>query len=255
MQNVTVCVIMQPTYIPWLGYFDLIDQADVFVLLDDVQLARRSWQVRNRIRRSDGEELMLSIPIRKTAHRDELILSDARVNDHTGWRRKHLASLHGSYTSTPFGSSAVAIWDACLASENDSLTDLHADAISRVMRVLGLDVDFIRASNLAARGSRDDRLLSICRAIDAKHYLSALGSAAYISQNDPEGVFAETGIELSYQHYEHPQYDQAGLNFMPYLGIVDLIANVGPDAALDVIRSGRRRAYSPLQAQAKVSAE
>ena len=250
----TVCAIMQPTYLPWLGYFDLMDQADVFILLDDVQLTKRSWQVRNRIRRSDGAELMLSIPVKKTRHRDALVLAEAEVNDETGWRRKHLASLDNSYSSARHGTTALAIWQAALSSNAIHLVDLHEAAIRGVMTAIGLDTKILRASALKASGRKDAHLLALCRAVGATHYLSALGSAAYISANNPQGAFADSGIGLSYQHFDHPVYDQSGRDFMPYLGVVDLLAHVGPDQALDIIRSGRGAAFSPTEAQARVQA-
>ncbi len=250
----TVCAIMQPTYLPWMGYFDLVDQADIFVLLDDVQLAKRSWQVRNRVRRTDGEALMLSIPVRKTAERDALLLGKAEVNDSTGWRRKHLASLENAYAAAPFGDSALAIWRDVLALDTTRLADLHIAAIERVISVIGAEARLVRSSSVGASGSKDDRLRNICTAMGADAYLSALGSAAYISADNPEGAFAGSGIDLTYQHYEHPAYEQAGREFMPYLGVIDLLAHVGPDRALSVIRSGRRPAYSPQEAQTMVSA-
>ena len=111
-----------------------------------------------------------------------------------------------------------------------------------------------RASSLEAAGRKDDRLREICREVGASRYLSALGSAAYISASDPEGAFAGSGIALSYQHYKHPDYPQGDKAFMPYLGIVDLIAHAGPEQALSVIRKGRRPDYTPGEAQNLVSA-
>lgn len=197
---------------------------------------------------------MLSIPIKKTQHRDALVLAEAEVNDETGWRRKHLASLASSYASAPHGEDALAIWHEALGANTTHLVDLHEDAIRGVMRATGLDTQLLRASTLNAAGRKDDHLLALCQMVDATHYLSALGSAAYISADDPEGAFAGSGIGLSYQHYDHPTYPQSGRDFMPYLGVVDLLAHVGPDQALDVIRSGRRAAFSPTEAQARVQA-
>jgi hypothetical protein len=87
-----LCAIMQPTYFPWTGYFDLIDQSDKFVFLDDVQLVRRSWMVRNRIKTSQGP-LFLSIPVRKTKHRDEQLLHETEIDYSQNWQKKHLDSI------------------------------------------------------------------------------------------------------------------------------------------------------------------
>ena len=94
-------LITQPTFLPWLGYFDLIDQADVLVFLDDVQLDKRSWQTRNRILSSNGNT-MLSIPIKKTAQREKIVIKDAKVENSFNWQKKHLSSIKHSYAKTPF---------------------------------------------------------------------------------------------------------------------------------------------------------
>ena len=91
-----LCAIMQPTFLPWMGYFSMMSKVDLFVYFDDVQLAKRSWQVRNRIKGQNGE-LFLNIPIKKSAARDELLLCDAIMDESQGWRQKHLSSIYHSY--------------------------------------------------------------------------------------------------------------------------------------------------------------
>ena len=85
--------IMQPTFFPWIGYFDLIDQVETFVFFDDVQLVKRSWQVRNRIKSANGE-LFLTIPIKKNKIRDELLISEAEIAYDENWQNKHLKTLN-----------------------------------------------------------------------------------------------------------------------------------------------------------------
>jgi len=248
----TICAIMQPTYLPWMGYFDLIDQADIFILLDDVQITRRSWQVRNRIVGANGNEVMLSIPIQKSAHRDHHLLSETKVDDSQPWRRKHLGNLEAAYAKAPYGEQAISIWRLLLKSDETNLANLHETAIRAVSAALGLDTQIIKSSQLDTPGSKDQRLCALCQKAGADHYLSALSSSVYIEAETPMGAFANSGVELSYQNYHHPVYRQTCETFIPYMGIIDALANLGAEDTLQTLRQGRQPGFTPKQAREKL---
>ena len=233
--------IMQPTYLPWIGYFDLIDSADVFVLLDNVQLSRQSWQTRNRIKGSDGRELMLSIPVRRTELGSTLIC-EAIVNDATPWRRKHVASIESSYRKAPHDSAPVDMCRACIQQDSELLVDITASIIRASARMLGIDTPIVSIREVGSFDTtRDGLLVDVCRAVGASTYLSARGSNVSIEEAAPAGAFAGSGIALRYQHYEHPTYPQLGAGFVSHLGIIDLLCNLAPSDALAAIRAGRRK--------------
>lgn len=243
------CAIMQPTYWPWLGYFDLIDQVDQFVLLDTVQCVKRSWMVRNRIRRGDQEQ-WLTIPIQKTHHRDEFMLTHAQVDDSQPWRQDHLKQLWHAYKKSPHFDSVYPVAEACLTHPSPMLTDLHHHLITTMAAHMGIDTVITMASRLSeTHQPREGRLIELCQHLGCDHYLSARGSAAYIESNpqypQPGGAFTAQGIALTYHHYDHPTYPQRGAGFMPYLGLIDLLMHVGFEEALGVIRSGRQPSFSP----------
>ena len=102
---------MQPTYLPWIGYFALIDLVDVFVFLDDVQLVKQSWQTRNRIKRQDGEDLILSVPISRALGIHERMIKDVEINDGTPWVNKHLRSFEQYYRKAPHFAEAMALYE------------------------------------------------------------------------------------------------------------------------------------------------
>ena len=99
--NNKVMSLMQPTYYPWLGYFNLMKQSDVFVMYNTTQLQKRSWQVRNKIKTSQGETF-LSIPVKKTANRNDLMIKDAEILYDNKWNTKHLTSIKQAYSKTPY---------------------------------------------------------------------------------------------------------------------------------------------------------
>jgi hypothetical protein len=235
--------IMQPTYLPWIGYFDLIDSVDVFVLLDNVQLARQSWQTRNRIKGTDGRELLLSIPIQRSELKSTFIY-EAKVNDATRWRRKHLASIDLSYRKCAHAERSIDLMRSCILQDSDLLVDITASIIRASVQMLGITTPVVSIRDVGTfESTRDDLLVDVCRALGATTYLSARGSNTYIEEKSSSGAFAGSGVALLYQHYEHPTYRQPGPDFISHLGIIDLLCNVGAADGLDLIRSGRRTPF------------
>lgn len=245
----TVCAIMQPTYLPWIGYFALMDMADVFVFLDDVQLSKQSWQTRNRIKGESGKELMLTVPIR---HAGEQAIKDVEV-DGTHWVAKHLKSFAQNYRKAPHFADALALYEPALQGGHARLCDLNIALISTVADRLGIDGRRVRSSAITAKSAdRRDRLVDICREVGADTYLSPAGAAGYLSEDDGEGQFAAQGMTLLYQRYEHPTYPQVNGAFLPYMCVLDLIANVGLAAAGAVMRSGIRPSAKAQQVKEAV---
>lgn len=231
---------MQPTFIPWLGYFDLMDKVDVFVYYDDVQLAKRSWQVRNRLKNDKGE-LWLTIPISKTKSRSETIINRAEINYNEPWLKKHLNSLKFAYGKSDFFDSVFPLIEKIYMDEHATLGEFNISLIEFIAERIGIKTRRIRSSELSdVSGSKDHRLVYINNALGIDNYLSPQGSADYINEVRPGGAFVENGIELYYHSYSHPEYAQLFGDFIPYLGVFDLLFNVGFDNSLNVIRSGRQ---------------
>lgn len=234
------CAIMQPTYIPWLGYFDLIDRVDKFVFLDDVKLEKCSWQVRNRVKTPQGE-LYLTIPIRKTKSRDRLLINEAVINDKEPWRKKHLKSIFYAYRKSEFFNEVYPFTEKLINNKTIKLYDLNINIITAISNRIGIDKKFILSSNLKnLSGKKELRIVSICKEINCDKYLSPQGSAVYIEKNLPGGEFPKSNIGLFYHNYKHPVYKQLYTEFLPYMSILDLLFNCGFNKSLKVIRNGRR---------------
>ena len=239
--KVVKCAIMQPTYMPWLGYFDLMDKVDIFVYLDNVQLVKRSWQVRNRIKTSQGE-LFLTIPIKKTDSRKRILIKDAVINDDENWRYKHIRSIELAYKKSPYFDEVFPVIKRLICNDIVFLGDFNVNLIEEIRRRIGISSFTVRSSLLGNMfGKKDELLANICDAVKADVYISPIGSAVYIEKNESGGALVKRGIDLYYHNYEHPVYEQINGAFRPYMGIVDLLFNVGFEQALSVIRSGRKR--------------
>jgi len=219
---VTVCI-MQPTYLPWSGYFNLIARAEDFVFLDDVQFSHQSWQQRNRIV-VNGQPCVLSVPV-LTADRGPQPICEIRVDESKNWRKKHLRTLQQAYSRHPFGKQVAAIVEGVIGSGTSLLMEIDIAIILAFCQAMGLAPKFHRSSELAINGARSERLLEICRSLGAQTYLSPRGSQDYLEE---DGVFAKSEIALVYQQFVPAPYPQRGATeFISHMSIVDLLANVG----------------------------
>jgi len=227
---------MQPTYLPWMGYFDLIDQSNVFIFHDNIQFEKQSWQQRNLIKTSQGKQ-WLTVPVYQTCNQR---IAEVRIVERdtiADWRRKHWKSLITSYHKAPFWSTYGPSLEMVYRRKWEKLSELNIHLIHLFCEWLGLNPEFVCASELPSLPSEKvERLLTFCKMFQADIYLSPAGSRAYLEGDE---AFQKDGISLTFQHYEHPKYSQLYEEFIPQLSVVDLLMNTGPEA-LAVIRSGRR---------------
>jgi hypothetical protein len=234
--------INQPTYLPWMGYFDLVDQVDLFVVLDNVQFVKQSWQQRNRIRAGSGLQ-WLTVPVVFHGRLGQLI-QDVEIRD-AGFARDHIRAIELAYRRAPFFSRFFpAVGQRLEQLREGLLLDLNLGLISWALEILKISTPLVRASSLGVDGKRTELLANICEAVGATEYFSPLGSAEYLLAE--QNVLRQRGIDIWFQNYEHPQYRQVFVPFEPYASVVDLIFNCGEEAT-GVIRAGRREPFSVEQ--------
>jgi hypothetical protein len=218
----TACI-MQPTYLPWSGYFNLIGQADDFVFLDDVQFSHQSWQQRNRIV-VDGKPFVLSVPV-LTADRGPQPICEVRVDESKNWRKKHLRTLQQAYARHPYGKQATALVESAMSGGSGLLAEINIAIIHAFCEALCLAPRFHRSSALSVGGARSERLVEMCRLLGTRIYLSPRGSQDYLEE---DRVFEGSDVELVYQQFVPAAYPQRGvIEFISHMSIVDLVANVG----------------------------
>lgn len=235
--------IMQPTYLPWLGYFDLIDQVDKFVFLDDVQLVKRSWQVRNKINSKNGE-ILLTIPIKRNNNKYETFLNNAQIDLSINWQKNHLKSIQNSYSKCKYFEEVFYELEHVINNKLNILSNFNINIIKIISHKLGINSNFINSSDINNKsGKKDDLLVSICTTLKSNLYISPIGSSEYIEREIPGGAFTKNSIKLFYQNYNHPVYKTIH-PFRSHLGIIDLIFNNGFSRSLEIIREGRRELYT-----------
>jgi hypothetical protein len=232
-QKRTVAV-LQPGYLPWLGFFDQIRRADVFVYYDDVQYDKHGWRNRNRVKSVSGEPHWLTVPVRH-ARLDWPSLQDVEIDARQPWVRKHVGTLRQFYAKAPFASTYLPALEEVLGRGWQRLVDLDFALVEQLCRWLGLRAPEHRSSALGIQGDRTERLVAICRYFSAQRYLSGEAARGYLAT----GLFAEHDIAVEWQDYHHPVYPQIHGAFVPYLSVVDLLLNCGDQSAAILARNER----------------
>ncbi len=222
--------IHQPQFMPWLGYLDKIDQADVFVVLDTVQYKKNEWQNRNRIRTAQGWQ-WLTVPVHYTFGQR---IHEVRIDETSDWRARHLRALALSYGKAPCHGRYAEGLQRLYRESSDHLATLNLATIRWLLDCVGITTPLRLASEMTLREEPTDRLIDICRAVGATRYLAGAGAQAYVDV----GRFEASGIELEIQEFHSPTYPQCYAPFLPGLSAVDLLLNCG-DHALTRLRESR----------------
>ena len=229
------CVISQPTLFPWIGWFDLVDQADILILLDDAAFSKQSWQQRNRIRTPRGLE-WVTLPV-ETAKKLGQPLNECRIANALAVERL-LRSIQANYARSPCfpiyfdGLSEVAR----KGMETGLLVEVNCAIIDWSLRILGIKTPVLRSSALNAAGQRGERVAELCSQVNANCYISTSGASEYLKQD--RTFFDRRNIAILMHQYDHPSYRQQFEPFLPFAGIIDLIFNEGTDS-LRILRCGR----------------
>ena len=222
----TTVVVLQPGYLPWLGFFDQLRRADVFVYYDDVQYDKHGWRNRNRIKTQNGP-LWLTVPVRHSGGTFLRIL-DVEIDARTPWARKHVSSIRQAYARAPFLSTYLPVLEELLQRKWERLVDLDIECAGLMAEWFGLRRRIERSSALGVAGDRSERLVHLCRRFGATRYLS--GDAARDYLDVP--LFERNGIRVEWEEYVHPTYPQLHGEFIPYLSALDLLLNCGDEAPL-----------------------
>ncbi len=229
--------ILQPNYIPWKGYFDLIDSVDRFVLLDTVQYTSQDWRNRNRIKTAHGPR-WLTIPVdHRTAGLDRR-LQEVRVKD-PGWAEAHWRRLADAYRQAPaFDECGPVIEELYRTVPGPGLVEITAHFVRHLCAYLGIRTPIVMASEMGEDvPDRNERLLSLCEALGATEYVSGPAAGGYLE----EGRFRERGLALSYIDYEgFPAYEQVHPPFSHTVTVLDPIFHAGSGAGKLVLRKGSR---------------
>ncbi len=224
--------IMQPTFLPWMGYFALIDRVDAFVFLDDVQFSTGSFQSRNRIKTSQGT-LLITVPCR----RGTKSILDVEITNSLIYE-KLLRTISQSYSKATYKNEVLNVLEHVFSKGHNLLSNLNCELISNFAASLNIHTRIYRSSELKIpKQEKGQRLLMICKELNAEEYISVPGTLSYLQENNP---FTSSSVTLKFFSFAHPQYPQLHGSFQPYLSIIDPIANIGQKETSRLLRTSTR---------------
>lgn len=217
--------ILQSNYIPWKGYFDIINTVDDFVLYDDMQYTKRDWRNRNKIKTPNGL-LWLSIPVEVKGKYFQKI-SETKISD-PGWNKDHWNIIKHNYAKAPFFAEYKDWMEALyMGCEEEYLSKVNHRFLNAFCELLGIKTNIKWSSEFELRGDKSEKLLNICLDEKATVYYSGPAAKDYLD----EGLFNQSGVEVRWMDYaNYKEYPQLYPPFEHGVSIIDLLFNTGSQA-------------------------
>ena len=210
----------QPAYLPWLGYFEKIARADVFIYMDTVQFERNSYTNRNKIKGPNGSQ-MLTIPVCMKGHMEK-VMKDMEIDEKTNWRRKHLNAIFCNYKKAPYFEQNFPKLERLYEDMTDNFSEFVYNQLLFWLDELHIDTKIVRLQDLNLKSANSDLVLDMCQSVGADQYLSGALGEDYLETEK----FAADGIKVSFQDYHCEPYPQLwDKEFLPAMGVVDLWMN------------------------------
>jgi len=210
----------QPNFLPYLGYFDKARQVDTFVILDDVEFTKGGFTNRNKVKKPNGT-MWLTVPVTG----DTMVpINEVLIADHLDWQEHHVKTIGHMYGKAEHYESIWPKFEEAYNKDWKYLAEFNMCLLQICFSLLDINCDIVFSSELdvtAEEGS--ERILQICQELNANHYLSGVSGRDYLEKAD----YAEKGVELSFQDFEHPVYPQQFGDFIPNLSVIDYLMNVG----------------------------
>lgn len=230
-----VVAIHQPNFFPWLGYFDKINRADVFVFMDDVIYPKSgsgmgTWSNRVKIL-VQGTEHWIGCPV--VREHGAQIIKKVRINQQQNWQEKILKTIKYNYARAPFFNETMAWLETLIMDTEELLAEYNIKDILTICELLGINSTFIRQSELETNVASTDLLIEIVEKVGGQAYLCGGGAGGY--QEDDK--FDLAGIKLIYQDFNHPIYTQPGTIFIPGLSIIDAFMNLGIEGTRGILKN------------------
>jgi hypothetical protein len=227
---------MQPAFLPWQGFFELIYQSERFIILDDFQFSVQSYHQRNRLFVNKGQVDWYSVPIRKSLSFGEP-LNHTLINEISPWRMKMWKRIQQNYSKASYYPLIAPLVQEWLFEKPDSLARQNIAFIKLVCETMSLKREFLLSSESPSVAQRSERVVDLLHLNGADSYYCARGSFDYMLE---DGVFPLNDVKVLFQDFRPKAYSQIGSkdDFIPYLSVLDALMNIGPEQTVDLITKG-----------------
>ena len=225
-----IVAIHQPEYLPWLGFFKKMMNVELFVFLDDVQFCKKGWQNRNRIRINDGTTL-LSIPVHTHSYPK---INEVTIDNEKNWSIRHKKSILYNYARAPYFDEIKDFVEYIFEKKFQYLVDLNTEIIKFIMNELEIKSKIVFSSELEISKKGSDRVIDICKAVGADHYITG---TFWAESNLRVEEFKKSNIDVEFQKFQHPIYKQIHGEFIPEMSIIDLLFNKGRKEAKKILQN------------------
>lgn len=211
--------ISQPTLFPWIGYFNMIKNSDVFVFLDNVKFKKQTWHMRNRLKSSskvNEAEFWVRIPTKLP--KTNTMIKDVYIDNTQDWKQKHLDNFQYNYGSSY---EDVLFLKELYHKDWDKIGAFNIEFITRCCEYLEIPTALVCASELNVTGTKSHLVLDICKQLDADQLLANHGSEEYLEKD--KAIFDSEDIGITFHNYQHSKYNQSGKVFLENLSVLDLL--------------------------------
>ena len=227
--------IHQPEHLPWLGFFNKMAKADVFVVLDNVPFRKNYFQNRNKILGTNGEQ-WIGVPVSIKGHIEGTIKQTVIAREaNPKWAEKYLRTIQGSYGKYDHFDVIFPQLSQVIMREYEYLGEINFEILKLFADGFGIKTEFIKASDLPVEGRKSDLILDICKTLDAKCYIAGPFGREYLRKQE----FDAADIEVCFNDYIHPTYPQKRTDaFVSHLSALDLVMNVGFQEGYRILMNG-----------------
>lgn len=227
-----VVVVHQPDFIPYLGFFDRLLHADIFVVLDTVQYEKQGWMNRDKIKTAQGEQ-WLTVGVKKAP--TSTPVNEILLSEDNPWRRKGLNLVEFNYKKSEFYPEIMPHIREIFEYPAKKMMDFNMFSIRKLMELFDIDIEVVFAHTLNPQGKNNELNIDIVNKLGAHRYLSGIGAVGPTGYHKQE-LYDQAGVEVIWQDFEHPVYSQLYGEFIPYLSSIDLLFNCGIKESRKILR-------------------
>ena len=224
--------IIQPHYLPYSGYFSLIKNVDTFIFHDDIDYISNEWKNRNKIKicKEKTDTRWISVPVQfknKNLKNENRFINKIKISNDHKWELYHLNCIRNAYRHCPYYFEIISILQDALEKKSTLLVDLNINLIKKILEYLQIKTDILIASDFKLSSfKKTEKIIKLCQLTNTSHYIANNKSSNYLDEN----MFKRNKIELQYQNYEHPIYEQDNHDFISHLSIIDMLMYHGKNS-------------------------